>query len=125
MDRADVARPGVPAFILIPLLGSADQLKAKATKPEQSKTIPVTVTARKPLEANSSRMVHHLPLGMTGYPLDIAPRRSQRRASLHSQKDSGGCRRIWSPVMILGNTRLGWLALSAAEQSSGSMARRA
>jgi hypothetical protein len=37
-----------------------NQLKAKATKPEQSRTKPATVTARKLLEANSSRMVHHL-----------------------------------------------------------------
>jgi hypothetical protein len=32
-----------------------------ATKPEQSRTRPATVTARKLLEANSSRMVHRLP----------------------------------------------------------------
>jgi hypothetical protein len=41
-----------------------DQTNAKATKPEQSITTPVTArkrsTARKLLEANSSRMVHHL-----------------------------------------------------------------
>jgi hypothetical protein len=37
-----------------------DQVKAKATKPEQSRKRPATVTARKLLEANSSRMLHHL-----------------------------------------------------------------
>jgi hypothetical protein len=35
-------------------------VKAKATKPEQSRKRPATVTARKLLEANSSPMVHHL-----------------------------------------------------------------
>jgi hypothetical protein len=39
---------------------STDQVNAKATKPEQSNTKPATVTARKLLEANSSRMVHRL-----------------------------------------------------------------
>jgi len=37
---------------------STDQVNANATKPEQSNTRPATVTARKLLEANSSRMVH-------------------------------------------------------------------
>jgi hypothetical protein len=35
------------------------QLTARATTPEKSRTTPATVTARKLLEANSSRMVHH------------------------------------------------------------------
>ena len=38
----------------------ADQVIARATKPEQSRTRPAMATARKLLEANSSRMVHHL-----------------------------------------------------------------
>jgi len=46
-----------------------DQLNAKATRPEQSRTTPATVTARKLLEANSSRMAHHSPLGITGHRL--------------------------------------------------------
>jgi hypothetical protein len=37
-----------------------DQVKAIATRPEQSRTRPVTATARKLLDANSSRMVHRL-----------------------------------------------------------------
>jgi hypothetical protein len=46
---------------------NTNYVKAKATKPEQSRTRPATVTARKPLEVNSSRMVHRLsrsPAGM-------------------------------------------------------------
>jgi hypothetical protein len=35
-------------------------VKAKATKPEQSRKRPATVTARNALDENSSRMVHHL-----------------------------------------------------------------
>ena len=48
---------------------STDQVNAKATKPEQSNTRPATVTARKLLEANSSRMVHRL---------SCAPARTER-----------------------------------------------
>jgi hypothetical protein len=39
---------------------AANQANVKATRPEQSRTRPATVTARKLFEANSSRMVHHL-----------------------------------------------------------------
>ena len=39
---------------------NANQVIAKATRPEQSRTRPVTATARKLPEANSSRMVHLL-----------------------------------------------------------------
>src|SRR5579859_4031650 len=45
-------RPGRRGFV--------NQVNAKARKPEQSRTIPATATARKLLEANSSRMVHRL-----------------------------------------------------------------
>ena len=38
----------------------ADQVIARATRPEHNRTRPATATARKLLEANSSRMVHHL-----------------------------------------------------------------
>jgi hypothetical protein len=38
----------------------ADQVIARATRPEHNRTSPATATARKLLEANSSRMVHHL-----------------------------------------------------------------
>jgi len=50
-------------------VASEGQVKAKATKPEQSNTRPATVTARKLLEANSSRMVHRL---------SCAPARTER-----------------------------------------------
>ena len=39
---------------------SPHQVKAIATRPEQSSTRPVTATARKLFDANSSRMVHRL-----------------------------------------------------------------
>jgi hypothetical protein len=59
---------------------SPDQVNAIATKPEQSRIRPATVTARKLLEANSSRMVHHLSLGNAGHSLDY-------RAPLLEQND--------------------------------------
>jgi hypothetical protein len=59
---------------------SPDQVNAIATKPEQSRIRPATVTARKLLEANSSRMVHHLSLGNAGHRLDY-------RAPLLEQND--------------------------------------
>jgi hypothetical protein len=49
----------------------ADQVIARATRPEHNRTRPATATARKLLEANSSRMVHHLscaPLSRTERP---------------------------------------------------------
>jgi len=52
--------------------GRSNQLNAKARTPEKSRTIPTTATARKLLEANSSRMVHHLsraPAQWNGCPL--------------------------------------------------------
>jgi hypothetical protein len=48
---------------------STDQANASESKPEQSRTRPATVTARKLLEANSSRMVHRL---------SCAPARTER-----------------------------------------------
>jgi hypothetical protein len=53
---------------------STDQVNAIATKPEQSRTRPAMVTARKLLEANSSRMVHHLSLGNAGHRFDYRAR---------------------------------------------------
>lgn len=59
--------PVQPGGFLSPI----DQPKAKATKPEQSRTTPATVTARKLFEANSSRMRHHR---------SLSPARKERRS---------------------------------------------
>jgi len=86
--------------------GAADQENAKATRPEQSRTRPATVTARKLLEANSSRMAHHLPLGIVGHRIDVAPARTERQFPSHSQKLFPAGRRVSAGLMILGNTGL-------------------
>jgi hypothetical protein len=57
----------------------ANQVIASATKPEQSSTRPAMATARKLLEANSSRMVHHL---------IVRPCPNRTTLALHSQKNS-------------------------------------
>jgi hypothetical protein len=51
----------------------------KATKPEQSRTRPATVTARKLLETNSSRMVHRLSRALLEG--NAAPVSKQRQSS--------------------------------------------
>ena len=58
--RVRTATRNLDLQLAIATLRLSRQVNARATNPEQSNTTPATVTARKLLEANSSRMVHHL-----------------------------------------------------------------
>jgi hypothetical protein len=83
-----------------------DQVNAIATKPEQSRTRPAMVTARKLFEANSSRMVHHLSLGNAGHRFDYRVL-EQNDCPLAQSKDSLPNAQFRPRVMLSCNTRLG------------------
>jgi hypothetical protein len=65
-----------------------DYVNAIATRLEHSRTSPAMVTARKLLEANSSRMGHLVSLGNVGRRFGYrAPLLEQTTAALHSQRN--------------------------------------
>ena len=85
-------------------VAGSDQVNAIATKPEQSRTRPATVTARKLLEANSSRMAHHLSLENAGYRLDYCTLLEQNDCPLAQSKEFPWKRQFSAGVMISCNT---------------------
>jgi hypothetical protein len=66
------------------------------SRPEQSNTKPATVTARKLLEANSSRMVHTS--------TNRASCLNRTTVTLHSQRDFNRIPKIGFSLMIFGNS---------------------
>jgi hypothetical protein len=83
-------------------------VNAKATKPEHRRVRPATVTARKHLEANSSRMVHHR---------SLCPCPEGTTVPLHSQRVSFSRFEFRRWVMFSSN--------SGSSQAKGRQDRRA